>query len=313
MASDNSIEKTERGNFFSRIIRPLKIARVRAGYLFIAPITGLIILFRIVPILFAVRISFTKYNVINPSMSKYIGLRHYTTLLNDKLVWMAVWNTTYYTIGAVLGGLALGLIIALIIRASWFKMKNMMRIIYFIPVLLSMTVAALLWSWLYHPSFGLLNKYIGYIGIPPQNWLGNPSLVMPSIIIMSIWKGLGFNVIVLLAGLLAIPAYCYESAELDGASKLQQFLYITIPLLKPTIMFLTVMGIIWSYQVFDQVYIMTAGGPANQSLVIVYYLWQNAFQWTKMGYGTAIAWLLFGILISFSLLQIRLYGEEVEY
>jgi len=299
--------------FFSELIRVLKTPRIRAGYLFIAASVGLVITFRIIPILFAIRISFMKYNVINPAMSKYVGLYHYKKLLSDRLIWIALWNTTYYTIGAVFGGLALGLLIALIIRAEWFKLKNSMRIIYFIPVLLSMTVAALMWSWLYHPSFGLLNKYITSIGLPPQNWLGNPKLVMPSIILMSIWKGLGFNVIVLLAGLLAIPAYCYEAAELDGASKFQQFFRITLPLLKPTLMFLTIMGIIWSYQVFDQVYIMTAGGPVHKSLVITYYLWQNAFQWMKMGYGTAIAWLLFGVLIFFTLFQIKLYGEEVEY
>lgn len=311
MSSNNLIRKG--GLFIRRIIRPFGIARIRAGYLFIAGIVGLIVLFRIAPILFAIQISFAKYDVINPAMSKFVGLRHYRALLNDKLVWTAIWNTTYYTVGVVVGSMALGLVIALILRTSWFKMKHIMRIIYFIPVVISMTVAALLWSWLYHSSFGLLNKYLMYLGVPAQNWLGNPVLVMPSLIIMGIWKGFGFNVIVFLAGLLSIPTYCYEAAEIEGASKFQQFFYITRPLLNPTFMFLTVMGIIWSYQAFAQIYIMTAGGPMHKSLVIVYYLWQNAFQWMKMGYGTAIAWLLFGILIFFTSLQMKLYGKGIEY
>jgi len=159
----------------------------------------------------------------------------------------------------------------------------------------------------------LLNHYLKYVGLSPQGWLQDPLLVMPSIVIMSIWKGCGFYMVILLAGLYAIPAHYYEAAELDGASRLQQFLKITLPLLKPALMFCSIMGIITSFQIFDQVYIMTEGGPMNKSLVVTYYLWKKAFTDLNFGYATAIAWLIFGILTFLTVVQFKSYGKEVEY
>jgi len=175
-----------------------------------------------------------------------------------------------------------------------------------------MTVVSLIFIWIYNPSYGALNAILNTLGLPSVMWLG-PQLAMPMVIIMSIWKSLGYYMVIYLAGLTSIPQQLYEAAELDGATKLQQFKSITIPLLVPVTLFLSVLGIIGAFQVFDQIYVLTAGGPMNKTTVVVYYIWQNAFQKFKMGYASAIAWVLFIIMFSLTVAQFKLYGKGTEY
>jgi multiple sugar transport system permease protein len=187
-------------------------------------------------------------------------------------------------------------------------------VIIFIPFVISMTIAGLLWSWLYSPTVGLFNFVLAFLHLPTLTFLGDPRIAMLCIIVMAVWKGLGYNVTIWSAGILGLPKDFHDAAVIDGANFAQEFFLIRLPLLRPVLMFLTVLGFIGSFQSFDAVYVLTQGGPINRTRVLVFYLWQNAFQQIKMGYASTIAWLLFVILIVLTYLQFRGYGrQEVLY
>ncbi len=188
------------------------------------------------------------------------------------------------------------------------------RTIYFLPVISSMVAVALLWRWIYNPDFGLLNSFLRMLGIknPPQ-WLSSTVWAKPAIMIMWIWKGAGYNMLLYLAALQGIPYQLYEASSIDGANGWQKFWHITFPMLSPTNFFIVIMGIIGGFQAFGEIYVMTGGGPAGSTTTIVYYIYNNAFQWFKMGYASAIAWFLFLIILIATLLQWKYAGSKVEY
>ncbi len=279
-------------------------------YMFILPAVLLLLIFRVFPIFESARLSFTEYMILNPKLSEFIGFDNYTRLFNDKNVGGALLNTLYYAAGSVVPGLVISLIYALIITEPWYKFQNFCRVILFLPVVLSLTIAGLIFSYLYHPTFGLINYAFSILGLPQVQWLGHPKTAMMSVIIMVIWKNLGYNVTIWSAGLLSIPLEFRDAAKIDGASWFKEFWYIRFPILRPVLLFLSVLGFLGSFQGFEAIYVLTAGGPIHSTRVIVLYLWENAFQWMEMGYASSIAWVLFLILIGLTYLQFKSMGRQ---
>lgn len=279
-------------------------------YLFIAPSMMILLIFCVLPIFISAYLSLVDFKVINPAASKFVGLANFKKLFRDPFVKEALLNTFYYGFASVLPGLAISLAFALLITEKWFTWEKPFRTIVFIPYILSMTICAMVWSWLYSPTLGLFNYFLSLLGLPTQKFLGDPRSAMNCIVIMVIWKSLGYNVTIWSAGLLSLPTENREAARIDGANWIQELWYIRLPQLKPVTMFLTMLGFIGSFQSFDAIYMMTDGGPLRSTQVIVYYLWKTGFEDLKMGYASAMAWLLFIILIGLTVLQAKAYGLE---
>jgi multiple sugar transport system permease protein len=280
------------------------------AFLFLSPkIIGLI-LFTLGPVIASFLLSFTNWDLVSKPI--WVSFDNYKHLLNDETFIKALTNTLYYTIISVPLGMTVSLLLAIAMNQ---KIKGILafRTAFFIPVISSMVAISLLWRYIYNSQYGLLNYFLGLIGIPPQNWLGNIKLAMPSLILMCVWKGLGQNMMIWLAALQGIPEELYEAARIDGASKGQQFKNITLPLLSPTTFFMLILGIIGSFQVFESSYVMTNGGPANATLTIVLYLYSNAFEWLKMGYASAMSYILALIIFVITLIQFNYQKKWVHY
>jgi multiple sugar transport system permease protein len=262
------------------------------------------------PVIASFCLSFTKWDLL--TQIEWIGLRNYQKLFSDQVFWRVLWNTVYYTIGTVPVGIAISLFLAIALNQRIRGIK-LFRAVYFLPVISSTVAVAVVWQWLYNPEFGLINYLLYLVGIEGPKWLTSITWAMPAVIIMSIWKNLGFNMLLFLAGLQGIPEVYYEAARIDGANWWQQFVKITLPLLSPTTLFVTVMSLINSFQVFDQVYIMTAGGPARSTSVLVHYLYQNAFEYFRMGEASAIAYILFFLVFVITVIQLKRSKSWVVY
>ena len=289
-------------------------SKIRSAYLFISVPFLLIFIFRIIPVFVSLILSLCDYNMV--TFPKYIGFSNYVRLfLEDDIFLKSLINTGYYTLFTVPLTIIFALIVAVILNQRWFQGKNVFRALYFTPVVTSMTAVSLVFSWIYDPSFGILNRALEVIGLPAQKWLADPKLAMPCIIAMSIWKGLGYDMVLYLSGFSSIPSSLYEAARIDGASPFQEFRYITWPLSKFVTFFLIIMGVIGSFQVFDQVYMMTGGGPVNATIVVIYFIWARAFRDLRMGYASSAAWVLFLILVIFTALQMNFSKSRglVEY
>jgi ABC-type sugar transport system permease subunit len=302
-------------------------AERRAAYLFLSPGLLLFFLFVLVPVVAALYLSFCRYDIIHPPV--WLGLRNYARLgediANHGVFYRSLRNTAQYAIGTIPIGMALALGLALLVNAG-LRGVSIYRTSYYLPVVTSLVAISMVWMWLYDPSYGLLNYALELLGrglsrglgrpvaIPPQAWLGDPGLAMASIVVMSIWRGLGYNMVIYLAGLQGIPEHLYEAAIIDGASRWQRFRAITWPLLKPTTAFILVISVIGASQVFAQVYVMTNGGPNDSTTTIVHQIFQNAFSFMKMGYASAMAFVLFGLIFLLSLITLRVTrGGQVEY
>lgn len=301
--SGKGIVTVKKGTFIRRNTYP---------YLFIAPALILLLVFKIYPIFQSVRLSFIHYNLIIPSKSEFVGLENFERLTRDRHVWAALKNTVHYALGSVIPGLVISLILSLLLVEAWVKFKGTIRAVLFLPYIISITIAGLVWSFIYNPDFGMLNYLLSFIGVSPISWLGNPSLAMWSVIVVAIWKNLGYNIIIWTAGITAISSEYRDAAKVDGANYIQELWYVRLPLLKPVFLFLSMLGIINSFQSFDAIYVMTEGGPIRSTEVIVYYLWKMAFGEYDLSYAAAISLLVFGILIILSLLQMWLTREEKE-
>lgn len=279
------------------------------GWEFIAPALLLIGLFVLVPTVWGIVMSFSQYDAI--SKPTFVGVDNYRRMVGDPLVWTTLLNTALYVFITLPLGLALALAIALALHQKWFFGRSFARGIYFLPNVTSMAAVAFVWQWLLNPEFGLINAGLRLVGIKGPGWLSDPTLAMPSVAAVGIWHGLGFTILIYLAGLRAIPEEIYEASRIDGAGSWQIFRAITWPMLTPTTMFLTVMGVIGGFQVFQSVYIMTGGGPLDKTRVYLFYLWQTAFQGLEMGYASAMAVLLFGIVLLLTLIQWRFFGRRL--
>lgn len=256
-------------------------------------------------------VSLTEWDVLTPP--KWVGLRNYVTaFLHDDLFRKSMINTLYYTFGVVPLGTLLSLFAAVTMNQG-IKGQTIFRTVYFLPTVTSGIAVALLWVWLYNYQYGLINYFLTVLGFPKISWLGDPRFAMPAIIIMSIWRGLGYNMILFLAGLQSIPQEYYEAARIDGASRWQTFYHVTVPLISPTTFFIVVLSLIGSFQVFEATYVMTQGGPFYSTHTIVLLIFFQAFQWFHMGYASAIAYVLFAIILLLTLIQMRLERYWVHY
>jgi len=203
------------------------------------------------------------------------------------------------------------IVAALLVTAAAVRLAGLFRTLFFVPVVTSLVAVAVVWRYLYHPRFGLLNYGLGLLGIAPHDWLGDPRLALPAIIVLAVWKNFGFNMVVFLAGLQSIPARLYEAAHLDGAGPWQTFRAVTLPLLRPTLVFVTVITGIGYFQLFAEPYVMTQGGPAGATLSVVLLMYEEGFRWWNMGYGAAVAFLLFAVILAITLLQLTWQGRKL--
>ncbi|MBP2435740.1 carbohydrate ABC transporter permease [Microbacterium amylolyticum] len=264
-----------------------------AAAAFIAlPVIGFV-LFIGYPMLYAVYASFTRWNGL--SDPQFIGLDNFVAMANDRYFWQAMGNTLYMMIGIPIG-LLLSLVLALALNRKM-RGTTFFRTVYYVPVISSLAAVAILWQWAYNGDFGLVNQTLAIFGIEGPNWLQDASTAKPAIIIMSVWKGLGFAMLLYLAALQSVPRHLYEAASIDGANPVSQFWHITVPMLRPVTFFLVVTSIIGGSQIFIEINIMTPeGGPEFSTASIVWYIWQKAFQYSQMGYATAMSVVL-GILV----------------
>jgi len=280
------------------------------AYDFIAGALILILCFHVIPCLWGISLSFFRYDGI--SKPQWAGLDNYQRLVTDPTVAASLWVTLKYALGAVPLGLALALGIALILDERWFRGKTLARTLFFTPNVISLVAVAFVWEWLLNPKYGIINGVLRQLGLEGPTWLSDPQLALWCIILVQVWHGLGFSVIVFLAGLQGISELYYEAARLDGATRAQQIRHITLPLLMPTLMFLSIMGFIGAFQVFQSVFMMTGGGPADATRVIVYYLWQVGFERVEFGYASAIAVVIFAAVLALTVIQWRFYRERIE-
>jgi multiple sugar transport system permease protein len=281
------------------------------AYAFIAlPVIGFIV-FALGPMIASFYLSFTEYEVLSPP--KWVGLDNYTRLFTkDFFVGKTMWNTCFYFIGIPLG--MLGSLLLAILLNQKLRFEGFFRTVLFLPSVCSIVALALLWKWIYNSDYGLINTYLQQLGVVDlPRWLDHPMWVKPSLIFMGIWGSLGYNMILFLAALQGVPKHLYEAAELDGASKWHTFWNVTWPMISPTTFFVAVMSIIGGFQNFDQIFIMTRGGPEFESATYMIYLYQNGFQYFKMGYASAMAWVLAAIIMAFTWFQFRASKKWVHH
>jgi multiple sugar transport system permease protein len=286
----------------------------KAAYFFLAPAVTAIFIFFFVPVIAAFLISFTDFDIYTLgdfSTLRFTGLGNYIELFNDELFWTALRNTFYFVVVAGPLSIAISLGAALMLNSKMVKFKAIFRLSYFMPVVTTLVAVAIVWRFIYHQNFGILNYFIGLVGIDPVDWLGDPFWAMPSIIIMSVWKNFGYNMIIFIAGLQNIPEELYEAADIEGAGNWQKFRSITLPMLAPTTVFITIITMIGFFQLFAEPYIMTQGGPLNSTLSIVQYMYQEGFRWWNMGYSASIAFVLFFIIFIGTLIQFKIQKISV--
>jgi multiple sugar transport system permease protein len=262
------------------------------------------------PILGTLAISLTKWDLL--TAPTFVGFDNFGALLSDDRFLKALRNTFFYTIVSVPVGLAIALGLALALNQA-VRGIAFVRTAYFLPVVTSTIAIALVWQWIYNADSGLLNQVLGVFGIPAQKWLTNPTLAMPSIIAMSIWQGLGVNVIIFLAGLQAIPTELLDAASVDGAGRWARFRHVTLPLLTPAIFFTGVLALIAGFQVFDQIYVLIKPRPTDATITVVYFIYENGFKFFKMGYASAASWILFAIVALFTAIYFWSQGRWVHY
>lgn len=281
------------------------------GWMFIGPVIFGIFAFQLIPILVSIYASLTRWDGMNPP--RFTGLDNYERLLTaDEFFRQTLWNTIYFTLGHIPLTIVFALVLAMLCNLN-LPGISLFRTAYFIPAVSNVVAISVVWFWIYQPQSGVLNTMLARIGIEGPAWLSSTTWAMPAVILVSVWQGIGYPMVILLAGLQGIPHDLYEAAKIDGASYWNQFWKITIPLLTPTLFFLMITQFITSFQVFGIIYVMTQGGPANATSVYIYYLYQTAFSFGQMGYASAMAWVLFTIIALVTFVQWKLQKRWVFY
>ena len=281
------------------------------AYAFLIPSLLVLAAFTFYPVVEAARLSLWRWRILRGE-PVFIGLANYETLFSSADFWQAAGNTITFAAGSIPTSMLLALFLALLLNRP-LRGLAFYRTAYFLPTITSLVAVSVVWMWIYHPDVGLMNQLIGLVGLPPARWLNEPRTAMLSLIILGVWRGLGYNVIIYLGGLQSIPVHLYEAAKIDGANRWQLLRYVTWPLLTPTSFFILIIAVINSFQSFTQVHVMTQGGPIGSTTVIVYYLFQQAFQQFNMGYGSAIAMVLFVVILVLTILQFGFLGKRVHY
>ncbi|GIV75612.1 MAG: sugar ABC transporter permease [Litorilinea sp.] len=297
-------------------ISRLKISQQRLidnidGWLFILPAVLGVLAFNFFPILLSLVASFTRWDAI--TRPEFIGLENYVTMFTrDTFFRITFRNTLFYVLGKIPFAVVLGLMLALLTNRRVLGI-NFFRTAYYTPVVTSTIAIGIVWTWILSGQFGVLNHFLARVGIDGPDWLADPAWAMIGVIIVSIWHDVGYPMVIYLAALQGIPEVLYEAAEIDGATYWQKTIHLTVPLISPATFFIVILQFISSFQIFGLIYIMTNGGPANSTNVYIYYLYQNAFAWWKMGYASALAWFLFLVIGAITLLQWKMQDRWVFY
>jgi multiple sugar transport system permease protein len=285
----------------------------RAGWVFVSPALILIGLFFFVPVLGGLVLSLTDFDIYaigRPEIARFTGFRNYAQLLANPIFWTSMWNTFYFVIvGGPLSVVA-SLVAALLVSSKLVKRQALYRSIYFMPVVTTLVAVAIVWRYLYHPQYGLLNWGLGALHLPTVDWLGDPRWAKPAIVLMAVWKTFGYNMLIFVAGLQAIPEELYEAAHLDGAGAWDRFRHVTLPGLAPVLLFVGVTTMLGQFQLFSEPYVMTQGGPLKSTSTIVLLMYEEGFRWWRMGSAAAIAFILFVIMLIGTAIQLRLQRER---
>lgn len=284
------------------------------GLLYLSPVLLVLGIFQLYPILKSLDMSFyIRYNYLQDIVYER-GFENFVYIFNDSEFKIAIKNTFIFTTGVVPTSIILSLVIAVLLNSK-IKFKGLFRSIYFLPFVTSVVAISTVWRWIYHSRYGVLNYFLGFIGIEPIHWITDPKWAMTSLIILSIWRDLGYNIIIFLAGLQNINPQYYRAANIDGASKWKQFIHITIPLLSPTIFFVSIMSMINSFKVFDEVFALfdKRPGPLNRCLTVVYYVYDQFANQYKYGIASAAVYVLFVIILFFTLIQLYIGRKKVHY
>jgi multiple sugar transport system permease protein len=284
-------------------------ARPRAAWWFVSPALFAIVVFFVVPVLAALVLSFTDfdlYGIADRATVRFIGIENYRRLLATPLFWTALGNTAVFVaVGAPLS-IAVSLGTALLLNARLARARGAFRTALFAPVVTTVVAVAVIWRYIFHTRYGFLNYVLGWFGIDAVDWLGDPHWSMPAMIIFAVWKNFGYNMIIFLAGLQSIPAERYEAARIDGATGIQQFRFVTLPALAPMMLLVTILTMVGYFQLFAEPYVMTRGGPAQSTTSVLYFMYEEGFKWWNLGFASAVAFVLFAIMVAGTSLQLGL-------
>jgi multiple sugar transport system permease protein len=290
-------------------------AEARAAALFLAPALVILLIFFLLPVVAGFALSLTDFDLYSLGdihNVRFVALHNYAAILRSEIFWTALGNTLYFSL---VGGpltVAVSLGAALLVNAKAARLKPLFRTIYFAPVVTTLVAVSVVFRFFYHPRFGALNRALGAIGLPQIDWLGDPRWAMPAIILLAVWKNFGYNMIIFIAGLQAIPDELYEASRIDGAGTWRQFRHITLPMLGPTFLFVGIVTAIGYLQLFAEPYVMTYGGPLNRTLSAVMMMYKEGFRWWRMGYAAAVAFLLCLVILLATAVQLRFSQERPE-
>jgi multiple sugar transport system permease protein len=293
---------------------PSSAQQAGAAWAFLTPALVLIGCFFLLPVAASLLLSFTDfdiYAIADRANVRLVGLRNYAELVASPMFRTALENTLYFVL---VGGpltVAVSLGAALLVNARLVRFKSFFRTLYFAPFVTTLVAVAIVWRYLYHPEYGLLNYALGVLGIGPVDWLGDPRWAMPAIILLAVWKNFGYHMLIFIAGLQAIPEELYEAAYLDGAGPWRRFRHVTLPMLGPTLAFVGLITMIGFFQLFAEPYVMTQGGPLRSTTSLVLLMYEEGFRWWRMGYAAAVAFVLFLVILAVMLIQRRIRREEV--
>ncbi len=278
------------------------------GWIFAAPALVVLLVFFGLPVLAALALSLTDfdlYALADREHLRFVAFDNYLELLRTPLFWKALGNTSYFVVVGVPLSIALSLAAALLLHAKVARFKPLFRTALFAPVVTTLVAVAVIWRYLFHTSYGLVNWALGHVGIGPVDWLGDPRWAMPTIMLFAAWKNFGYNMVILLAGLQSIPQDLYEAARIDGASRWQQFLHVTLPMLGPVLLVVGVITISGYFQMFAEPYVMTRGDPLQSTVSVLYYMFEEGFKWWNLGRASAVAFLLFVIILAVTAALLR--------
>jgi multiple sugar transport system permease protein len=287
--------------------KPLFAPEARAGITFLVPALTLVTVFYLLPVVAGFLLSLTDFDIYSlgdAANTRIVGARNYRELLQNPVFWQAMRNTLYFSL---IGGpltILVALVAAMLLNARVARFKSFFRTLYFAPVVTTIVAVAIVWRYVYHPRVGLLNRFLDLFGVAPVDWLGDPHWAMPAVILFSIWKSFGYVTVIFIAGLQGAPEELYEAARIDGAGPIRQFVSITVPVLAPTFLFVSVITAIGYLQIFAEPYVMTPdGGPLNSTLSIVMLMYREGFRWWNMGYAASIAAILFALVVGGTAIQ----------
>ena len=279
-----------------------------AGWIFAGPALIVLGVFFAIPVASALLLSLTDfdlYALADMSNLRFVALGNYIDLLQTPLFWKSLGNTAYFVVVGVPLSIAVSLGAALLLNAKVARFKGLFRTALFAPVVTTLVAVAVIWRYLFHTSYGLVNWALGHVGIAPVDWLGDPAWAMPTIILFAVWKNFGYNMVIFIAGLAAIPEDLYEAARIDGASRWQQFVHVTLPMLGPVLLVVAVITVSGYFQLFAEPYVMTRGDPLQSTVSVLYFMYEEGFMWWNLGRASAVAFLLFLIILGVTTLLLR--------